>query len=118
MELISPHYMIKPLANQIAVPEPLDTNTRQDPESPRISFIRNKFKKIEQNEKVVDSFVCAASQKILLQGMLYVTDKNLYFYSPFNDKTLIGKGTKIRISYSIIDCIKKAHNALFFSKSI
>jgi len=50
--------------------------------------------------------------------MLYVTDKNLYFYSPFNDKTLIGKGTKIRISYSIIDCIKKAHNALFFSKSI
>ena len=124
MEMIVPHYMIKPQVNPNAVPDSNRSSVRRSvptdagSESPRISFIRNKFKQIEQNEKVIDSFACAASQKILLQGMLYVTDMNLYFYSPFNDKTLIGKGTKMRISYNSIDCIKKAHNALFFSKSI
>jgi hypothetical protein len=36
---------------------------------------------------------------IVLQGMLYITDRNIYFYSPFNSKTIIGYGTKISIPF-------------------
>ena len=50
--------------------------------------------------------------------MLYVTNKNLYFYSPFNERTLVGHGTKIKINYSAIDHMKKAHQLLIISESI
>lgn len=50
--------------------------------------------------------------------MLYVTNRNLYFYSPFNDSTLVGHGTKNKISFSAIESIKKAHQVLLFGESI
>ncbi|MFN9900183.1 MAG: hypothetical protein ACK55Z_15615 [bacterium] len=34
---------------------------------------------------MLENFSCAyASPTILLQGMLYLTDRQCYFYSPFN----------------------------------
>jgi hypothetical protein len=56
--------------------------------------------------------------KILLQGMLYVTNKNLYFYSPFNNKTLLGGQTKLKIDYGSIVFVGKAVSILLFPNVI
>ena len=66
----------------------------------------------------MESYSCAASIRILLQGMLYVTNKSIYFYSPFNNKTVLGHGTKIKISYGSIKKIKKETKLLVFPNSI
>ena len=50
--------------------------------------------------------------------MLYVTDQNIYFYSPFNEKTVVGTGTKIKISYESITHIKKESSLLVFPNAI
>ena len=49
---------------------------------------------------------------------MYVTNKNVFFYSPFNNKTVIGHGTKIKISYGSLKKIKKETKLLVFSNSI
>jgi hypothetical protein len=67
---------------------------------------------------VLDNFSCAAKCKILLQGMFYVTNKRIYFYSPFNDKTLLGYGTKIKIEYQQIVDVKKADTLVIFPNCI
>jgi len=70
---------------------------------------------------VLESFACAttpANTKIILQGKLYITDRCCYFYTPFNHKTLLGKGSKIRCPYSEIDSIKKETTLVFFANSI
>ena len=67
---------------------------------------------------MLENYACAANVKLLLQGMLYVTDKNIYFYSPFNNKTVIGHGTKIKMSYEQISHIKKENHMLVFPNSI
>lgn len=80
-----------------------------------------KFKMFEPDEKVLDSFACAtipADSKIMLQGKLYITDRCCYFYTPFNHKTLIGKGSKIRCAYADIENIKKETTLVFFATSI
>ena len=50
--------------------------------------------------------------------MLYLTDQFLYFYSPFNPNTLIGKGSKLRIAYSEIQQISKQKSLLVFPDAI
>jgi len=77
-----------------------------------------KFKTQDFDETVLENYACAANCKILLQGMLYVTNQNVYFYSPFNEKTLIGHGTKIKISYKSISHLKKENNLVIFPNSI
>ena len=70
---------------------------------------------------MLESFACAttpANTKIILQGKLYITDRCCYFYTPFNHKTLLGKGSKIRCPYSEIDSIKKETTLVFFANSI
>ena len=63
----------------------------QQPNSPRILFLKKKFKNLYKDEIVLDNFTCAfTSSKILLQGMLYLTNNAIYFYSPFNAKTILG----------------------------
>lgn len=47
-----------------------------------------------------------------------MSNKALYFYSYFNDSTLLGGETKIRINYSEITEIRKAALAGFFDNSI
>lgn len=86
--------------------------------TPRRKFINKKFKTFDEDEVVLDNFACAASFKLLLQGMMYITNKNVYFYSPFNKKTMLGRGTKIKMSYSAITQIKKESAILVFPNSI
>ncbi len=68
--------------------------TQSAPQSPRGNFIYTKFKAYDTVETVLANYACAAKCSILLQGMIYITNKALYFYYTFNDKTLIGYGTK------------------------
>lgn len=86
--------------------------------TPRSKFIAKKFKTFDEEETVLENFACAASFTLLLQGMMYVTNKNVYFYSPFNKKTMIGRGTKIKMSYEAISLIKKESAILVFPNSI
>ena len=73
---------------------------------------------IENGEIILDEFSCALKLRILIHGRLFVTNKALYFYSYFNDSTLLGRETKIRINYSEITEIRKAALAGFFDNSI
>lgn len=68
---------------------------------------------------MLDNFACAyASSKILLQGMLYLTNQACYFYSPFNAKTLVGRGSKIQVPYTELASIKKENTVLVFPNAI
>ena len=86
--------------------------------TPRRIFIQRKFKNLEKGEAVLENYCCAARMKILLQGMLYVTERNVYFYSPFNNKTIFGHGTKIKIPYESMRLIKKESTLLIFPNAI
>ena len=50
--------------------------------------------------------------------MLYVTEKAVYFFSPFNNKTIFGHGTKTRIPYEAINILKKESTLLIFKNAI
>ena len=50
--------------------------------------------------------------------MMYVTNKHVYFYSPFNKKTMIGRGTKIKMHFDALSHIKKESAILVFPNSI
>jgi len=67
---------------------------------------------------VVETYSCALSLKIILQGRLYVTNRNLFFHSYFNDKTIFGKETKYLVSFKNIQSIEKKYNAVVFDNSI
>jgi sterol 3beta-glucosyltransferase len=43
------------------------------------------------DDNVVDDYTCAYFQKILLQGRMYITNKHICFYSPFNSNTIFGR---------------------------
>ncbi|CDW77825.1 gram domain-containing protein [Stylonychia lemnae] len=86
--------------------------------TPNSKFLFEKFSKLEQDEKFLESFACALNQKILLQGRLYLTTKRICFHSYFNDKTLFGKETKIQIYYTNVLRINKKTNAMVFDNSI
>lgn len=59
-----------------------------------------------------NSFSCALSDKILLQGTLYITSKKIVFYSWFNNNTLFGT-TLIEIPKVDIIDVKKQYNMIF-----
>jgi GRAM domain len=87
--------------------------------SPRSKFIKKKFANFENDEIVLDNFACAfASSRILLQGMLYLTNRACYFYSPFNVKTLLGQGSKIKIPLVDLKSIKKETSFLVFPNAL
>lgn len=88
--------------------------------SPRSTFIKKKFSDFDEKKEIVlDNFACAfTSSKILLQGMLYLTDQSCYFYSPFNVKTLVGQGSKIQIPYAELKSIKKESSFIVFPNAI
>jgi hypothetical protein len=80
-----------------------------------ISTNRKKFDDIfyiDQDENFIDNFSCALSDKILVQGKLYITNKKLVFYSWFNNSTLFGK-TLIEIPKEEIVEVEKHKNLLF-----
>ena len=87
--------------------------------SPRTKFIKTKFKSFAPDEKVLDSFACAAaSGTIVLQGKLYLTDRCCYFYSPFNNKTILGKGSKLRIRLCDLETVKMETTLIFFANTL
>lgn len=88
------------------------------PTSPRSAFIKKKFKLEEKGEVVLENYCCAARMNILLQGMLYVTERAVYFYSPFNNKTIFGHGTKIKFPYEAVKLLKKESTLLIFPNAI
>ncbi len=104
----------------------LKLNITKDPDakeqslefSPRSLFIKKKFKNVK-DVIVQANFACAfTSSKLLLQGMLYLAKSSIYFYSPFNEKTLLGYGSKIHILYNDLQCIKKETAMLIFPNAI
>lgn len=94
-------------------------NTPKDKKdgNPLTSF-EKKFK-LNKGEKLLDSFTCAVSNRILLHGRLYITNQRICFYSMFNSKLLFfGKDTKITIPLDDIMSLEKRINALVFDNSI
>lgn len=53
-----------------------------------------------------------------MQGMLYITTTSLYFYSPFNDRTLLGKDTKLHLPFTSIEHVNKTTNKIYMPNSI
>jgi hypothetical protein len=96
----------------------MEPRDKEEPDSPRARLLQKKFKDFDCRENVLENYACAAHLKILLQGMLYVTDRCAYFYSPFNNKTVVGHGTKVRIPYLAIKEIKKESSLVVFPNAI
>jgi hypothetical protein len=67
---------------------------------------------IDEDEIVKSNYSCALSDKILLQGKLYLTSKKVVFYSWFNNSTLFGK-TLIEIPNDDIVSYNKKGNIIF-----
>jgi len=72
---------------------------------------------LEENEIFIDSYSCAYSDKILMQGKLYVTSKKLAFESMFNNKTFFGS-TKLIIPIQDIEKVEKKYNLKIFDNSL
>ncbi|CAD8112020.1 unnamed protein product [Paramecium sonneborni] len=83
----------------------------------QLQFIKSKLK-IEINEVLIASFACALSEKIQLQGRLYITNKRLFFHSSFNSNNLFFGDTILNIPKQDILCIQKRTNAYIFDNSI
>jgi hypothetical protein len=66
---------------------------------------------------IIESFSCALSQKLLLQGRLYITTSHICFHSYFNSSTIFGRETVISIPLPDITRIEK-RSVLFFENSL
>lgn len=71
------------------------------------------FKSIPADERLLDDFSCALSREILLQGRLYVTEKNICFNS-----NLLGWVTNLVIPYADISKFEKTATAGLFPNGI
>lgn len=67
---------------------------------------------------MIDTFSCAVLNKIHLAGTLYVTNKGLYFYSSFNNKTLLFGSTRISIPFHEVYRAELTGSMLLLNKSI
>lgn len=56
---------------------------------------------------VLTYFHCALKENILLQGRIYLTATHVCFHSVFNDQTLLGQETKLRIAYEELSHLSK-----------
>ena len=77
-----------------------------------------KLLKLEKDEIFIKFFRCAFSEKILLQGRLYVTNKKLVFYSLFNSENIFFGNTKLIIPMEDIINVEKKKNLKIFDNSI
>lgn len=89
------------------------TTTDKNGKTPNSKFIKDKFMGLMEGEKCLQTYSCAVSLKILIQGRLYVTNKRLCFHSYFNDKTIFGKETKIMIPFTNMARVEKKSNLVF-----
>jgi len=108
--------------SQFAIPDetPSEYNKNKSEANPSKGNEKTEFlnKKFGINEEILDSYSCAISWKILLQGRLYISKSALCFSSPFNNTTIFGNKTKICIPINEIINIETAYNALIFDNSI
>ncbi|KAL4495526.1 hypothetical protein ABPG72_020267 [Tetrahymena utriculariae] len=72
---------------------------------------------LNEKEQPIDTFNCAFSHKILLQGKMYIFGDRIGFYSYFNSQSFVGD-TALSIPYIDIIRIDKSKNALIFDNSI
>ncbi|KAL4459330.1 hypothetical protein ABPG74_017943 [Tetrahymena malaccensis] len=72
---------------------------------------------LTENEQPIDTFNCAFSHKILLQGKMYIFGDRIGFHSYFNSQSFVGD-TALSIPYIDIIRIDKRKNALIFDNSI
>jgi len=74
---------------------------------------------LDPDEQILDSFACALSKRILLQGRLYVTPRKVCFHSYFNDSTIFGKNsTIIIVPMSDIIRVDKKTTAFLFNNGL
>jgi len=66
-----------------------------------------KFGSYIDGEILLDKYTCSYQNKMLLSGRMHVSTKRVLFRSPFNSKTLFGKGTKIILNHEDITWIEK-----------
>ncbi|CAG9318659.1 unnamed protein product [Blepharisma stoltei] len=66
----------------------------------------------------VESYSCAFSQKILLQGRMYITTTHICFHSYFNSTTIFGRETLIAIPLKEIKKIDKKVHGLVFDNAL
>jgi hypothetical protein len=78
--------------------------------------LQKKFQ-LSEDEILVDSFLCALINTILIQGELYITPSKLIFHSPFNNRTLFGETLKV-IEYQNITYVEKTHGVFGLQNSI
>lgn len=72
---------------------------------------------LKSNTVLIESFSCALSQKLLLQGRLYITNTHIVFHSYFNSSTIFGRETLVSIPLADIIKIEK-RAVLFFDNSL
>jgi len=79
-------------------------------------FFRNKFG-LTEGETINSVFSCALSDKMLVQGKMFISNKKIGFHSYFNKRTFLGE-TKMIIPRNDVIRIEKRYNALIFDNSI
>ena len=70
------------------------------------------------DETYFNSYSCGLSDKIILTGRIYITNKRLCFHSKFNPKNVFFGDTFIQIPKKDIQKIEKRSNAIIFDNSI
>lgn len=70
------------------------------------------------DEKYFKSFSCALSDKILLSGRVYITNKRICFHSSFNPNNVFFGDTFLQIPKKDVKKIEKRFNAIVFDNSI
>ena len=77
------------------------------------TLLRGKNEDISQifdnSDSIIASYACALITPLLIQGRMYITPSNVYFYSPFNTSTIFfGKSTRVSIPLNTISKITKS----------
>lgn len=68
---------------------------------------------LKSNTSLIDSFSCALSQKLLLQGRMYITTTHICFHSYFNSTTIFGRETLISIPLCEVMSVEKRSTLIF-----
>ena len=89
---------------------------KDEPDSFHHKFLLTQFKEVDADEKVDVTFACALKLAIPLQGMLYLTSKAVYFYSPFSKD--FGKCTALKLSLDCMVRIEKVAEFKIFDNGI
>ncbi|KAK7889814.1 hypothetical protein WMY93_025374 [Mugilogobius chulae] len=71
------------------------------------------FPDIPESEDLIHAYLCAMQKEVPYHGRLYITDKNVCFYS-----SVLLKDTKVIIPVSLIHIVKKQNTALLVPNAV